>query len=174
MKTRSRLIGALIANAFLATSCRSAEHLFSDNNSVKVYQTLSIIPHSYDSYRLVIGGKSYSNVIGGSFEEIREKGIVCFKTKPVVGSAYIHVVPNRESSVKEFALKIDSKNSFGDTFGMGRNKSGSTYVDKIEGDDVVFTERFYRRGQNRYRLNLKLHTLEQIEKGERNGPAAKK
>ena len=46
-----------------------------------------------------------------------------------------------------------------------------TYVDKIEGEEIFFIEHFYKRGQNRYRLNLKLHTLEMIEHGERNGPA---
>lgn len=172
MKTSFQLISMLMGMTLATTSC-SSERLFSDNKTVKVYQTLPLIPHGSDSYRLVIGGKSYHNVVGGSFEEIPEKGVVCLKTQPPMGSAYIHVVPIRETPVKEFKIKIDGNSSFGDTFGMDRDSVGSTYVDKIEGDEIFFTEHFYKRGQNRYRLNLKLHTLEMIEHGERNGPTDK-
>ncbi len=160
----------MVCVAFFTTSC-SSEHLFSDNKLVKVYQSLPLIPHGYDSYRIVVGGKSYSNVPGGNFIEIPEKSIVCFKTQALMGEAYLHVVPNRASSVKEFKVKIESKSGFGDTFGLDRDSVGSTYVDKIEGEEIFFIEHFYKRGQNRYRLNLKLHTLEMIEHGERNGPA---
>ncbi len=158
---------ALIASAFLATGC---SHLFSDNKSVKVYETLPVIPHGTGSYRLVIGGKSYGNVHAGEFIEIPEKGIVCLKTElELFGLAYIHVVPIREMSIKEFKIKIDSDSSFGDTFGLDRDRAGTTYVDKIKGDEIFFTEKRYKHGKNRYRLNLKLHTVEQIEKGELNG-----
>lgn len=159
MKIKYRLMGILIASAFLVTSC---SNLLSDNRSVKIYEALPMLPHGTGSYRLVIGGKSYSNVPGGNFIEIPERGIVCFKTEPVIGVACIYVIPIRKTSIKEFRVKVESNSSFGDTFGLDRGRVETTYVDTIKGDEIFFTERFYKRGQNRYRLNLKLHTLEQI------------
>ena len=94
------------------------------------------------------------------------------RTEPRLGASYLHVVPIH-SDFKEFEVKLGEDSSFGHSLGVAKDSVVSTYVDKIEGDQIFFTEHFWKRGQNRYRLNLKLHTLEMIEHGERNGPADK-
>ncbi len=171
MKPNALFFCALTALLFLTTSCRSA-NLIRDDKLVKVYQRLPLIPHGYDSYRIVIGGKSYRNVYGGGYLIIPERRLICFRTDPAIGANYLYVVPIGDD-FKEFKIKVEEESSFGHSFGMEKNDVVSTYVDKIEGDEIFFTEHFWRRGQNRYRLNLKLHTLEQIEKGERYGPLDK-
>lgn len=170
--TSVRLLISLLTGLILVTTSCGSERLFKDNKTVKVYQTLPIIPHGSDSYRLVIGGKSYRDVYAGLYLEIPEKKLICFRTEPNIGANYLHVVP-LGSDVKEFKVKLDNNSSFGHSFGMDTNDVYSTYVDKIEGDKIFFTEHFWKRGQNRYCLNLKLHTLVEVEKGERNGPADK-
>jgi len=131
-----------------------------------------MIPRGDESYRIVIAGKSYGSVYGGIYLEIPEKNLVCFRTEPLIGASYLHVVPTR-SDFKEFKIKLEEDSSFGHSLGVDKDSVVSTYVDKIEGDEVFFIEHFWKRGQNRYCLNLKLHTLVQVEKGEHNGPADK-
>ncbi|HEY4248710.1 MAG TPA: hypothetical protein VGM64_17950 [Lacunisphaera sp.] len=166
------LFFVVIASVVLLSTGCGSEILSRDEKSVKVYKSVSAIPHGYDSYRIVIAGKSYSDVYGGIYLEIPEKNLICFRTESRIGASYLHVVPTR-SDFKEFKVKLEEDSSFGHSLGMEKNDVVSTYVDKIEGDEILFTEHFWKRGQNRYRLNLKLHTLEQIEKGEHNGPADK-
>ena len=156
MKLNPLFFCVLTAVVLLATSC-SSEILSRDDKSVKVYT------HGDESYRIVIAGKSYRNLYGAGYLEIPEKNLICFRTEPRIGASYLHVVPTR-SGLKEFKIKLKEDSSFGDSLGMGTNDVVSTYVDKIEGDEIFFTEHFWKRGQNRYRLNLKTHTLEQIEK----------
>src|SRR3954468_24345636 len=79
--------------------------LFSENKTVKVYQTLPIIPHGSDSYRLVIAGKSYHNVYAGSYLEIPGKKLICFRTEPPIGASFLHVVPTGDD-FKEFEIKL--------------------------------------------------------------------
>lgn len=159
---------AIAGLVFLATSCHS-ESLLHDHKLVKVYQRLPVIPHGTDSYRIMFGGKSYNCVYGGSYLIIPEKGLICFRTEPPIGASWLHLVPTG-SGAKEFKVKLGEESSFGHSLGMDKNDVVSTYVDKVEGDRIFFTEQFYKRGYNRYRLDLVKHTLVKIEEHETNGP----
>jgi hypothetical protein len=141
---------------------RRTEQLNSSTNSVKIYITLSAIPNGGDSYRLELNGKSYHNVYSGLYLEIPEKHLICFRTEPNIGADYFHVVPTK-SDFEEFKIKLDKENDFGHTLGVDKAAVGSTYVEKVEGDDIYFIERnSFRHEQHRYQLNLKLHTLKQL------------
>jgi hypothetical protein len=169
-----QLFSLLMAALVFITGCCSeqmvGERKLSNNSSVKEYMTLPIIPHAGESYRLEVNGKSYHNVCGSLYLAIPEKNLICFRTEPNIGACYLHVVPTKPD-FKEFKIKLDKFSSFGHSLGLDKTNSFSTYVYKIEGDDIYFIERFYKRGQNRYRLDLDHHTLEIIEKGEIMGPA---
>jgi hypothetical protein len=168
MKSVHYLLVVIAMFLFDNEGCCS-ERLLRETKSVRLYQKLPLLPHASDSYRIEIMGKSYNYVYAGLFLEIPEKHLICFRTEPPLGASYLHVVSTSSDS-EEFKIKLNNDSSFGDSLGRKKSDISSTYVDKIEGEEVFFTEHFWRRGQNRYRLNLRLHTLDQIENGERKGP----
>jgi hypothetical protein len=165
-----KLIGLLIVVVFFMAGCCSetmlGEHKTSNNKSIREYQRPSIWSAGKPTDRLVFNGKSYIGCPVYHYLEVPEKHLLCFRTDTPYGTAYFHVVPT-ESDFKGFRIKLDEDSSFGQTFGKDPNDVVSTWVVKIEGDDLYFVE---HRGYPNfilewdfYRLNLKSHTLEELD-----------
>ena len=147
--------------------CRSLQ-LVEQDERVKIYERLPLLPHGYDYEVLEFKGKRYPYLYSYSYVYVAELDGIIFATQRGEGHVKLHFVPVHEG--REITVSEGEYYSFGVDLGRPRDNSDADYVESVSDEKVTFYSPpgpfMRRRGDTagrRYMLDLRERTFSELE-----------
>jgi len=144
------------------TSALGAERIAQDS-LVKLYLNRSWLPHGSETYTLEFKDTRYSHFLGVGYAVVPEKDAIVFFTQRDGWSTYLHIVPLHKG--KDVTIKL-GVTSLGSGFGWPAENHYAHYIERINGDVVIFILRAYVYNKDgeafRDSLDLKTGKLKEI------------
>jgi hypothetical protein len=127
--------------------------LLVDDNGIKVYEYIPVLPTGTPPHTIVVNGKTYHDLVSTFYVRIPEKGFVGFVTKSLMAGRHLNLVPlTGTDPVIRIKLAKDV-DGFGASF-TGKYTPGSVYVEAIKDDKVYFAEKIPAGVVGHYCLDL--------------------
>ena len=128
---------AIFALCLPLTGCH-APVLVRQDELVKIYERLPVLPHGYGDEILEINGRQFHHFFGPGYLRVPEMQAVMFLTSPDGEKKILHVMPI--SGGRDFKIDLGDT-TFGTGFGQKKDEPDADYLDKIDGDKVTFVSR---------------------------------